>query len=254
MGVLDFFQVNRQGSSGATNPQGNANQGGNNAPQGNNGPQGNNQNQGNNQGGGTPNPVTNNPETMPNPLDAYAKMWDTANKQTEAAPEFNLDPKVLGDVTGSMNFLDGIPQELQQRATSGDSAALMEMMNLVGRNTYKMALQHTSSLTGKFVDARSQYDSKRIPGNVRNELTQNALSSTPNYQHPVVRQQLKDVAERLQSQNPEASPQQIADMAKKYLSDLVSAINPQSGQQNDANGNPAQQSQGPTDWDKWLGV
>jgi len=59
-------------------------------------------------------------------------------------------------------------------------------------------------------------------------LTQGALANTPNFAHPVVRQQLKEVATRLSGQYPDASPQEIADMSRDYITQLADAVRPPS--------------------------
>lgn len=184
-----------------------------------------------------------------NPLDVYSKMFDNAsNPNVEAPPSFNLDANVLNDVSSKMSFTDGIQPELMQRASSGDMQAMMQLMDSVARNAYKASLQHSSALTDKFVGARSEYEAKGLGTKVRGELTNQALNEVPNSQHPVVKQQLREIANRLQAQNPDAPPQQIADMAKKYMIDLANAINPAAPPAINANGTPA----GEVDWDAYI--
>lgn len=161
-----------------------------------------------------------------NPLDAYSKLYDNANKGTEVAPTFALEGKVLDEVSNSLDFTGSVAPELMQKALSGDGQALLQIMNHVGQQAYKTSLNHGTHLTDKFVNARSSYDLKAVGSRVKSELTNSALSSAPNYEHPVVRQELMRVANAMQSQNPDSTPQQIADAAKQYVTDLYSAINP----------------------------
>lgn len=179
-----------------------------------------------------------------NPLDAYAKMYEKANAQPDAPPAFNLDPKVLGEVSGSLDFTKNVPQEVMQKALTGDAASLTQMMNHVAQQAYQAALSHGASLTDKFVGARSAYDLKSIGGGVKKELTSQALSSIPNYSHPVVREQLNRIAEQMAATNPELSPEEIAKSAAKYMQDLASAISPQSNEQPKENK--------PVDWASYL--
>ena len=165
-----------------------------------------------------------------NPLDAYAKLWDTPNADTTKPPAFTIDPTVLDKVSGGLNFTQGVAPELMQKATSGDMQALLEIMNHVGQQAYKASLNHSTTLTDKFVGARSEFDLRNIGSTVKQELTSTALqSSVPNASHPVVKQELSRIAKAMQSQNPDASPQEIADAAKQYFNTLYSAVNgPQS--------------------------
>lgn len=183
-----------------------------------------------------------------NPMDAYAKLWDTTATDTSTPPAFSIDPTTLDKVSGSLNFTQNVAPELMQKATSGDMAALMQIMNQVGQQAYKASISHNSALTDKFVAARSQYDFKNIGSTVKQEMTSTALqTSVPNASHPVVKQELRRIADAMQKQNPDASPQDIADSAKKYFNELYSAVNPGQTQQEQ------QAATGEQDWDKYFG-
>ena len=232
MGLMDRFRGNSSSNSGGNNtsaPQPAApNQGGqpgaqsaapNAAP--NNQQQQNNQQQ--NDGQNTVG--TNEPK---NPMDAYAKLFDTTNQQADApAPAFNIDPKILTEVSGKLRFTDGIDKELITKATSGDYSAMLEVMNTVGQRAYQTAISHGTSLTDKYLSARKEHDFKGIGSTVKKELVNSALNNTPNYNHPVVKAQLNMVAEAMRRENPDASPQEIAEAAQQYIQDLADAIKPE---------------------------
>lgn len=182
----------------------------------------------------------------PNPLDVYAKLWETTDKAPEAAPVFNLDPKVLDQVSGTLDFTKAVSPELMQKATSGDMQAMMQVMNHVGQQSYKAALAHSTSLTDKFVDSRSKFDLKGIGAQVKSELATNAMSSIPNYSHPAVKTEVNRIAQAMQKQNPEATPDEIATATKEYFTNVYAAINPSAPTQE-------QQQQGQeVDWDKYF--
>jgi len=187
-----------------------------------------------------------------NPLDAYKSLWDNAGKpqQSEQAPSFNLDPKLVGEVSSKINFAEGIDQNMVQQALGGDIQAFMQVLNSVGRNAYSQSLQHGSTLTDKFVGARSEFEAKGLGSKVKGVLTEQAVGSIPNANHPVVKQQLRETAKMFAAQYPEASPQEIAQMAQKYVTDLASAFQTQNQGQE---GQKQQQPQD-TNWDTWLGI
>lgn len=180
-----------------------------------------------------------------NPLDVYAKLWDTTDKAPEAAPVFNLDPKVLDQVSGTLDFTKSVSPELLQKATTGDMQAMMQVMNHVGQQSYKAALAHSSSLTDKFVESRSKFDFKGIGAQVKSELASNAMSSIPNYNHPAVKTEVTRIAQAMQKQNPEASPEEIATATKEYFTNVYAAINPASPDQ-------SKQQAAEQDWDKFF--
>lgn len=199
----------------------------------------------------TPNSNVNGSNEIPDPLAAYAKMWDTTPKQEDIAPTFNLDAKVLDQVAGNLDFTKDVNQELMQKATSGDIGSLVQLMNEVARNAYRQSLQHGSTLTDKFVGMREEHFQKRVPSVVREELTLGALSGNgEGKMSPAARNQLAVIAKQLQRQNPDASPQEVAAAAKKYVTDMYNAINPEPASGNNAGGN--NQPNAPFDWDAWA--
>lgn len=181
------------------------------------------------------------------PFAKFSKMYDNPSNP-EAAPSFSLDDKILSEVAGSQDFMKGINPELMQKATSGDVSAMFEIMHSVSRNAYKASLSHGSKLTEGFIGSRESFNEKGFGKKVRGELTVNALTGTPNFQNPVVRKQLIKIAEGLQMQHPDAAPEEIANMAKEFVTELSNAIKPAT--ENAAEEGGQKQD---TDFNKWFG-
>lgn len=181
-----------------------------------------------------------------NPLDAYAKVFENVNTPGDIPPSFTIDPKVLSEVSGSLNFTNNIPADLMQKATSGDANAMVQLMNHVAQQAYQASLHHSSALTDKFVNARSSFDLKSVGSKVKGELTNTAMAAIPNYKHPAVKLQLNMIADAMSRQNPDASPQEIAKAASQYIQDLASAINPTTG-----NSQQSKESSG-EDWSAYF--
>lgn len=191
-----------------------------------------------------PNPAE--PQKTVDPFDKFKGMFDN-KAATDTAPGFTLDDKMLGDVAGAQDFMKGINPELVQKATSGDTGALMQMMNEVARNAYRSSLSHGSRLTESFVGAREGFSEKSFGKKVRGELTVNSLTGTPNFKNPVVREQLIRIANDLQQQHPDAAPEEIGNMAKDYITQLSNAINPASSEASQGN-----KPRGQTDFNDWF--
>lgn len=241
MALFDF--INRQDK-----PQGNQNQ--NQNQQGNNS-QGNNNNQGGLSdqgtgktgilGDGKPN-ENGNPA---NPLDAFTKLFDNTNKDSKVAPSFTLPDDKLNDVAASLDFTQDIDQAIMQKALSGDSNSLIAMMKHISQEAYKTAMKHNSTLTGAFVDSRSQYDGSSLSSRIKEELTNAEFSNnTPGFNHPLVKQELQKVSALIAKNHPDASPAEVAKQAKEYLQLIASNINPAKPNK-DEDGNPVGD---PTDW------
>jgi len=178
------------------------------------------------------NPNPNNPsKDTENPLDSYQKMFDNAAKNSDIqAPSFSIDPAVLAEVSSKMDFTKGINPELIQKATGGDAQAMIQLIQETGRNAYRASLEHTTRLTDTHLGQRSEYESKKLQQGVKKQLTSDALSSNSNanFNHPVVKAELNRIAGDLarSTEFADASPQEIANAAKKYFGDVYSAINP----------------------------
>lgn len=168
-----------------------------------------------------------------NPLDAYNKMYENANKASEMEPpKFAIDRKVLDEVSSGLDFTQGINPDLMEKALSGDTKALLEVIQSVGRNAYKASLEHVTALTDVHLNQRAEFDSKRLNQSIRQQLTSEALSSIPNYTHPRVKAELNRIASTFAAANPDASPKQIAEEARKYLAELYNAMNPPTSSNN----------------------
>ena len=191
----------------------------------------------------TPAPIKQEPI---NPLDAYAKIFENANKEDEGPPAFNVDNKVLDEVSGKMNFISQANPELLQKAQSGDTSAIIELIQEVGRNAYKSALHHTTALTDAHLTRRGEFEKATLSKNVKDTLTNEALSSIPNSNHPVVRAELRRIAENLARQHPDAPASEIARDTQKYFAAVYNAVSPQSPP------TPVQKAGEIDDWEKFL--
>lgn len=199
-------------------------------------------------GNPTPNSNVNGSNQAVDPMAAYATMFtNNPDKQGEVAPSFTIDGKVLDTVTGQLDFTKNVPPELMQKAMSGDMKSFMDIMNHVGREAYRNSLQHSSAMTDKFVGMREEFNGKRLPNLVREELTMGEITGGAGAKSPIVRQQLVEIAKKYQAANPDASPQQVAAAAKQYVADLYGALNPEASSQ----GVKDKQQQG-TDWDAYF--
>ena len=166
-------------------------------------------------------------QTPKNPLDTYKEMFDNASKNSDIqAPTFKLDPKVLNDVSSKMDFTQGVDKDLMTKALSGDANALLQVIQTTSQNAYKASLEHNSALTDTFINQRSTFEQNNINKGVKNQLTQQNLASAPNYDHPVIKQELNRVADQFAKANPDMPPQEIAKAAQKYIADLSAALAP----------------------------
>lgn len=241
-------QGNNSGNSQNNNPNNNQGNNQNNGNQQN--PNQQNNSQGNQNSGIADTGQHGNPQNPVNPLDFYSKSFQNTDNETDKkAPVYAISDEQLGKVAGSLDFMQGIDGELLKKAQGGDVNALMDMMNHVGRQAYSSAMSHNSSLTNTFVSERLGFEDSNLPTKLKSQLTQNELGSVTNYNHPAVKAQLNEMAQRIAKANPDYTPQEVAKQAKDYFSELAKAISGNDGESN-ANGQKASEI---TDWSKWLG-
>lgn len=189
-------------------------------------------------------------------VDIFSSLFDNTNGSDEdTPPSFSLDDEAVQKAAQSMNFANSVSQEDLQAMQSGDPEALMRVLNSVGQSAYSAALQHSTKLTDKYVNTRSEYDRKNIPSMVKQQLASSEFSdeNTP----PHVKAELHRVAEQLQRRHPDASPKWIAENAQEYmyhsvasmLKTDVASLKQALSQQNNAS-QAVQQDPANIDWEK----
>lgn len=206
--------------------------------------------------GGDGNSSGNDGKNTQNPLDAFKGMFynDNSGGNKDAPPVFQIDPKVLEDVAGKLSFAQVTP-ELAQKLQSGDPTALQQTLDDLGRRVYSTAVQHLSSLTDKFVTARTEHDRKGLGQSVRSELTSNRLSQLAE-NNPVLKEHVTSVGSMLASKYPDASPDWIAEQTKSYFVTMAKQLDPSlnaaaSGNKGADGGGGGGQPEN-VDWASWL--
>lgn len=248
MGIMDLFKTNQPANQPAQQQQTQNQQQQNQQQQ-----QGQNQQQ-QGQPGIDPNtgqPLQADSKDPSNPLEVYKDLFKMPeNAEEDTPPAFQIEPTKLKEAASSLRFSQNLPQELMQKAMSGDAQAMLQAMELIGQQAYETALSHTSALTDKFVGIRSAYDQKNLGRLVKGELTTSALSSIPNFKdNPAVRAQLTTIASAFQAQNPDATPDQIREQTLKFINDLASNISPSDPNDQTKGGNTKAEE---IDWTAWL--
>jgi hypothetical protein len=213
---------------------------------------------------GTTPQSTGNPPAIPpaaqgdqSPLANFADLWkaDPNISQTTPTivPNFNLDSKGLLDAASKVNFMQSISPELITKASSGDAAALGEVIN----RAVQIGFANSTAATGELVKqalsgAEKTITSDFIPTAVRNQAVQAAmLDQNPIFSDPAVQPMLALLQPQLQRKYPTASAEEIAAYAKQYLMGVttkISGTNPQQPQ----SGNQSPLAKQDTDWTKFF--
>lgn len=173
-----------------------------------------------------------------NPLDAYAKLWENVDDKANKAPEFNVEDKVLNSRADSLDFMYGLPEDLANEIQEkfGDNAeTLGKLLNHIGRRAYSTTMADGMKLSNTYINARHAHESKQLGGTVRNQLVKSTIDAhEAAKKHPIVRESLQIIGERIARQYPDATPQEVQEMSIKFFTDVNGVLNPQPSQQQSA--------------------
>lgn len=204
---------------------------------------------------GTALPTVQAPAEPANPLDNFASVWQTPQGNNGApqgdplaTPLLNSDPSKIAAAAGKMDFLAKVPQEVMQRAMSGnDPQAFMQVMNFVGQQTLAAAAQLSTAATEHSHRANNQRLMGVLPGQIKAAQLASMTPENPVLQHEASQPLLKVVRTQIQQSEPNLSPQQIQAKAEQYLMTFASQLSPQA-----AAPAPAPGTDGSQDWDNWA--
>ena len=166
-------------------------------------------------------------EKETSPLADYSKLFDnivTPDKQK--LPGLNADPAKLAEVAKTLDFTRSIPPELARKALAGDVGAFAQVINEALRQGFIASTQASSHLVDRQSAAVVDHVQQRLPDQLKNfQSRENLLADNPALKNPALSPLLSVIQAQLTQQFPQASAAEIADHARKYLSQAASVIN-----------------------------
>lgn len=216
-----------------------------------------------NQGGyEAPNPSNQNPpqgtssQQEVSGIDKFRDLWE--NKPTEGAPQefnpetmFNMDPEKMKQAVSGMDFSRGISQEQMAAVAQGGEGAvkaMMEMMNEMNRQS----VLHSTQIAAKLVQQGIGQGMGHLDGKITKSIRQNQISQTmrennPALNNPAIAPMLQAMETQFAQKHPQASPQEIAQMAREYVTEMANVMNgPQRQAQEQARNSKEM------DWDAFM--
>lgn len=176
--------------------------------------------------------------------------------KTEKAPQFMIPEDVLTKASGSIDFMSGLPQELQDKLGSGeplDTQTIVSLMSHASRNAYSKAMQHATNLTDKFVNQHSEFSKKGLSKDVQRVLASNSVSKIPGADNPLVRGFLEMTSHSLAEKYPDKDPQWVAEKAQKLFLDMAKVMTPGNKDESTTDEKDLSQRQD-FNWDSYLGM
>lgn len=179
------------------------------------------------------------------PLDAFNELWK--NDPNQNAEQFNpsnlfqLDPAKINQALQQVDFTKSIaPDELQAVAAGGEAAvaALANILNKASRETMGAA----TTATAKMIEAAMTKAQGSLDSTIKNQVKMQQVSSqlldnNPALAHPAVAPVVELMKQQFTQKFPNATPQEIANMAKQYVSDMAGAFAGKPTQTEDASTN-----------------
>lgn len=172
------------------------------------------------------------PKQDDSPLAGFATLWDpiTTNEDPSKQPQpFALTPEAVQAAVGKMNFSQTIPAETLAAISAGGEgaqAALIAAMNQVAQTVMQNSLLASSEIAKRHLDGYSASSQATIDKAIRSSLIKTEPKSNPLLNHPAVSPMYEAAKMQLAAANPDATPQQIANMASEYVTAMAEAFAP----------------------------
>lgn len=167
-------------------------------------------------------------------LDTFAALVDTnLNKPADpgapplTAQEF-LSPENIAKLSEGLDFTKDLPANVLQGLQENKPEALMALVNAVGVNAYKTALQHNGLLNDNILNSQLAYQNDSIDSRIsQNNSAQELLANLPEMSNPIVKLGMESVVGKIQQANPDWNGEQVATEARRYLQEMNKTINPE---------------------------
>jgi hypothetical protein len=158
--------------------------------------------------------------------DDMAKIWDTTpSASLSDSRVFTPNMEQFNEAVSRMDFTRGADPQLAQKALQGDTAALAELLNAVGRGAYSQSTQAATQLIESALQKRTADLDKLIDQRFNSLHAQTQVQQqNAAFRDPQIAPLLKSIQSRLQAQFPEATADDLAGRAQKFLVGIAQKI------------------------------
>lgn len=187
------------------------------------------------------------------PLAQYQDLWQTS-KQDEGQQSLDssssqqLNAEDVQKIMAKQDFSAGLDQEtLSAIAAGGEGAqnAFAKALNSVAQQVMVQSTMVNNKLTEKAVKEAIDAHNSKLPELLRSQSVSNHLKETnPLFSNPAVSPVIEATKQQLLAKFPDATNEQITEMAQNYVVEMGKAFSPQETVNNN----------GPEEvnWDKFL--
>jgi len=192
------------------------------------------------------------PTEPASPLDQFKTLWEPVNTpgvdNTLPANMFaGADPAKMLEAARKVNFAAQVPADVLAKITAGGpdaAAAFAQAINDVAQRSYaQSSFASTKIVEAALAKFQEGLDS-RLPSQVKRfQVSESLRESNPALTHPAAAPIMEALQSQLTVKYPNASVNEIRDMASQYLSQFGTAMAPPKP----ANAVPVSE-----DWDKFF--
>lgn len=188
----------------------------------------------------------------------YKDMWKPQENPTPTpsmVPTLNIDNKTIGEAAAKLNFMQAIPQELAQKAMSGDADSFTTVINRVAQQAFAAATSASGTLVQNALAAQEKkFKEEYQPDMLRQFAARESMGSIPLANDPATLPLVEMLNRQLMATHPSASPSEITAMTNSYLTKMAESIISSNGgaivAKNTSNPQPTQE----TDWGKYFNM
>lgn len=176
-------------------------------------------------------------EANKSPLAEFTGLWDTPTvKDGETAlpdwsnpdslmPNLSIDPAKIVEQAKKIDFSRAIDPALVTKALAGDAVSFNQVINSVQQAAFAQTGMIASKITeNAFKTMLPKLVNDALPAMFKKHaVSSTVVADNPIFADPAVAPVLKGLEAQLQLKNPEKSPKEISDLAKKYINGMITA-------------------------------
>jgi hypothetical protein len=207
-------------------------------------------------------------EANSSPLDPFKDLWHPnkdASGEGKTADGGTKTPPAgtnFADIAGKLDFSRSLNPELVTKALSGDSASFSQIINQVARSAFATSAKTSEQLIAKVRKEIVEEISGSLPGKFKEFSLQDRSFKNPALKHPAVAPMLEAIKAQIAVKHPDATTDELTNMAEEYVSAAVKAMgsDPSKGNSNGGSDSATReeiatsQGEGTYDWNKHFGL
>jgi hypothetical protein len=192
------------------------------------------------------------PAAEVSPMDQFKSLWEPANTPnvdtTLPANMFaGADPAKMLEAARKVDFAKSVPPEVLAKITAGGpdaAAAFAQAINDVAQRSYAQSSFASTKIVEAALAKFQEGLENRLPSQVKRfQVSESLRESNPALTHPAAAPIMEALQSQLTVKYPNASVNEIRDMASQYLSQFGTVMAPPKA----ANAVPVSE-----DWDKFF--